>query len=338
MKRILIIHTGGTFGMVPKKQRPTLAPHEVQQNIVTYVPELARIADISFQMIFNMDSANLQPRHWQELAKLIYSNLPNYDGFVIIHGTDSMAYTAAALSFMLKNLPKPVVLTGSQRPLAEIRSDARSNLIGAVELATYSLPEVSIFFGTQLLRGNRAIKVSSTDYGAFVSPNFPPLAKVGVEVVLDEPPLSRTGQPDLQADICEDVVALRFFPGLNPTNLKILLNTDVRALVIEGLGMGNIAVEEQSFVPLVQSLSNSGKIVVVTSQSDYGWIDLTRYQNGILIAEAGAIGAGDMTATATIVKLMHLLGRYPGQPDRIRQELTIPLAGEISLQNHAERR
>lgn len=330
MKKILIIHTGGTFGMVPLKPSQALAPDLVQKNILSLVPELRQIADIDFEVAFNLDSANIQPRHWLQLAQMVAAHVDEYDGFVVIHGTDSMAYSATALSFMLRNLPRPVIFTGSQRPLAEIRSDARSNLINAVELATYPIPEVSIFFGTELLRGNRAVKISSTDYGAFISPNFPPLATVGLEIRLSDQQLKPHGKFALQTTFSDAVIAVRFFPGLCAEYLEYLVNTSLRAVVIEGLGMGNVAVMEGSLLPLIQRLTAAGKLVVINSQSTYGWVDLDRYENGKRLAEAGAVGSGDMTTEATIVKLMHLAGNGAASREELAQRLPVPIAGEIT--------
>ncbi len=330
MKNILIIHTGGTFGMVPQKPAPTLAPRQVQERITKYVPELEQIANIDFQAAFNLDSANIVPHHWQTLAKLIHKNIDDYDGFVVIHGTDSMVYTAAALSFMLQNLPKPVILTGSQRPLAEIRTDARMNLINAVELATYDIPEVGIFFGTELFRGNRAIKISGIDYGAFISPNYPPLAEVGLEVRIKNHHRRPTAAFNLLPEISDEVLAIPFFPGLQTTYLDWLKNSPLRAIVIQGLGMGNVATQEKSLVPLVTELTLAGKLVVITSQSRHGYVDLSLYENGKLIADAGAIGAHDMTTETTIVKLMHLFGTHPNALSKVTSMLHQSLAGEIN--------
>lgn len=331
MKKILIIHTGGTFGMVPQRPTETLAPAAVQENILTYVPELTRLAAIDFRAHLNMDSADLQPHHWQGMAELIFAHRNDYDGFVLIHGTDSLTHTAAALSFMLPDFPRPVILTGSQRPLAEIRSDARGNLIGAVELATLDIPEVCIFFGNHLLRGNRAVKISSTDYGAFVSPNYPELAHVGIEVALTGYHRQPGGTPALHTDIADAVLAFPFFPGLNPNYLAGLVESELRALVILGLGMGNVAVRERTFVTLVERLTAAGKVVVIGSQSHYGWVDLTRYSNGRILAEAGAVGSGDMTLPATLVKLMHLLGRHDGDAEAVRRVWFDPIAGEVTV-------
>lgn len=333
MKKILILHTGGTFGMVKMQPGEILAPSQMQARITAHVPELEKIARIDFKAPFNLDSGNVQPRHWQELAGLIYHNLDSYDGFVIIHGTDALSYTAAALSFMLPNLPKPVILTGSQRPLSEIRTDARANLINAVELATYAIPEVCIFFGTRLLRGNRAVKISTIDYGAFESPNFPPLAEVGLDVHIANGQLLRpAGPPELKTAVSDRVLTLSFFPGLQPDYLRCLFYTQVQAVVIRGLGLGNLSVQEKSFVPLIEDLAGAGKVVAITSQSRHGKVDLSRYENGKLIAAAGAIGAGDMTVEAAIVKLMHLLGQYPEDISEVRKQFCRSIAGEISEQ------
>ncbi len=330
-KSIRVIHTGGTFGMIPQHPRPTLAPRQVQQQITTYVPELAQIADIDFKVMFNIDSANMQPHHWQVLADDIHSHYDSFDGFVIIHGTDSMVYTANALSLMLRGLNKPIILTGSQRPLAEIRNDARSNLINAVELASYPIPEVCIFFGTHLLRGNRSIKSSTTGFGAFRSPNYPALAEVGVDINLNRDDMLPGGnQIQLQTAISPSVMVFRFFPGLQPDYLGALTNSPARAIIIEGLGMGNVNIDEASLCPVVQELTAAGKLVVISSQSRHGEVDLNRYENGRQIGQSGAIGNGDMTTETSIVKLMWLLGRHSDNLDAVRSNFLTPVAGEVS--------
>ncbi len=316
--------------MVPMPPTRVLAPDQVAAHILTHVPELEKLARIDFQCVFNLDSADIQIPHWQQLARLIAQHLDSYEGFVIIHGTDSMVYTAAALSFMLRHLPKPVVLTGSQRPLAEIRSDARMNLINSVELATRPIPEVGIFFGTHLYRGNRTVKYSSIHYHAFESPNYPPLAEVGIDIRVYDRHLRRGGEFELRDAFCDQVLAIRFFPGLRPEYLQYLTDLPVKAVVLEALGLGNVAVKSSSLVPLVRALTEAGKQVVVTSQSRHGGVDLSRYENGMLLQQAGALGAGDMTTETTIVKLMHLLGQPDYDFHQISQLLHQSLAGEIS--------
>ena len=330
MKKLLILHTGGTFGMVPLQPDQTLAPNQFYERITRYVPEIEKIANIDFRMVFNMDSADMQPHHWQQLATVITREMDNYDGFVIIHGTDSMSYTAAALSFMLRNLPKPVIITGSQRPLAEIRTDARNNLINSVELATYAIPEVCIFFGTCLFRGNRAVKISSTGYQAFDSPNFPPLANVGLDITIYHRHLQPTSDFRLETAISDRVIEVRYFPGLRSDLLHLLYDSPVKVVILKALGLGNVAIVENTLVEEIKRLVDSGRIVVITSQSRHGRVDLSRYQNGKRLAEVGAIGAGDMTTETTIVKMMHLLGVYGDDPDRIQKLVGTSLAGEIT--------
>lgn len=316
--------------MMPEKPKKTLKKSDVVERISKYVPELDEIAEIDFEMIFNMDSSNMQIENWQQIATEITNKMDSYDGFVITHGTDSMVYTASALSFMLRNLPKPVVMTGSQRPLAEIRTDARNNIINAVDFATCNIPEVSIFFGTHLYRGNRTIKISNMQFNAFRSPNFPSLAEVGSEVVLHENFLHPQEAFDFKNKMSDQVLAFRFFPGLNPYYLDWMMESPAKAIVVQALGYGNVAVQKKSLVELVSKLTEAGKLVVITSQSLQAKVDLLQYENGFLIKEAGAIGAGDMTNEATIVKLMHLLGYYLDDLEKVRELLPTSLAGEIS--------
>ncbi|MBN2367134.1 MAG: asparaginase [Calditrichaeota bacterium] len=330
MKKICLIHTGGTFGMMPAEPTHVLAPADIRNLITGYLPEIEKIAQVDFEVAFNLDSANIQPHHWQLLGNIIQKNYSNYDGFVIIHGTDAMVYTACALSFMLQGLNKPVILTGSQRPLALIRSDARSNLINSIELATHDIPEVAIFFGTYLFRGNRAVKISSTSYEAFASPNYPELAEVGLDILLSDYILSGGDKLIFHDRFKNSVFSFRFFPGLNPDFLDFIIHSSLEAVVVEALGVGNLAILENSIIPWIESMTKAGKIVVICSQSAYGYIDLELYECGRKISDAGGIPAADMTPTAAIVKLMYLLGTYPQQPDEIRNNFLKPIAGEIS--------
>lgn len=330
MKRILMMHTGGTLAMMPEKPKKTLQKSDIAERITRHVPELREIAEMDYEMLFNMDSSNMQIENWQQIAGEIAVKMDDYDGFVITHGTDAMVYTAAALSFMLQNLPKPVILTGSQRPLAEIRSDARTNIINAVDFATFGIPEVCIFFGTHLYRGNRAVKISNMQFDAFQSPNFPPIAEVGTEVVLSDHFLKPAAAFALREKMSDEVLAVRFFPGLNPQYLNWLIENPAKAVVIQALGYGNVSVEKKSLLDLVSQITAAGKLVVITSQSLHARVDLLQYENGYLIKEAGAIGAGDMTVDATIVKLMHLLGYYSNDLQKVRELLRRPIAGEIS--------
>ncbi len=331
MKRILLIHTGGTFGMMPVEPSHVLAPAHIQENILRYLPEIQQIAHIDFEVAFNIDSANIQIHHWQKLGRIIRDNYNAYDGFVIIHGTDAMVYTADALSFMLQELARPVILTGSQRPLAQIRSDARSNLISSLELATYSIPEVAIFFGTHLYRGNRTLKISSTRYEAFASPNFPPLAEVGLDISVSENVLSPGKNLRYREHFENSVFSFQFHPGLPPSYLDYLVDSPIRAVVIQALGVGNLAVQENSLIPWIEKMSAVNKIVAISSQSPYGRVDLNRYECGKMVQDAGGISAGDMTTATAIVKLMFLLGEYGGNIERVKERFLQPLAGELTV-------
>ncbi len=331
MKKILLIHTGGTFGMMPAEPSKVLAPADIQNLILEHLPEVEKIARVDFEVAFNIDSANIQIHHWQKLGQIIHQNYEKYDGFVVIHGTDAMVYSAAALSFMFRGLNKPIILTGSQRPLAQIRSDARSNLINSLELATYAIPEVAIFFGTHLYRGNRTIKISSTHYDAFASPNFPPLAEVGLDISLSRNMLI-SGKERFYSDQFDNrVISFRFHPGISPDTLEYLVDSPIKIVVIEALGVGNLAIQENSVIPWIEKMNRANKLIVVNSQSPYGRVDLSLYECGKMMSDAGAIGAGDMTGAATIIKSMYLAGQFPENYDTIRQKLLQSIAGEITL-------
>jgi L-asparaginase len=330
MKSILLIHTGGTFGMMPAEPTKALAPADIQQLILKYLPEIEKIARIDFEVAFNIDSANIQIHHWQTLARMISKNYQSYDGFVIIHGTDSMTYTASALSFMLQGLAKPVILTGSQRPLAMIRSDARSNLINSIELATYDIPEVSICFDEQLFRGNRAIKISSTSYEAFASPNFPALAEVGLDVKISDHILPAGKKLLFSEHFDENIFCLRFFPGLSPAHLESIISSSIKGVIIEALGLGNLSIQEKSLVPWIEKMNRDGKIVIITSQSPYGTVNFNLYECGQLITSAGGLSAGDMTSAASIIKLMFLLGQFPDNIAKVKTYYQRSLAGELT--------
>lgn len=332
VKRILIIHTGGTFGMVPMAPTRTLAPGEVHGELVGSLPELGRIADIRTEVAFNIDSTNMTLTHWKALARIVARERESCDGFVLIHGTDTMAYTASALSFMLLGLDRPLILTGSQRPLAETRSDARSNLVGAVELATGDLAEVAVFFGTRLYRGNRTTKISADRYDAFSSPNFPALAEVGVGVSV-APGARRRGtdaafRPFL--DLQGSVLALVVHPGLPRAYLDRMLQGSERAIVVQGYGPGNVPIGEETLLPFVESAVRGGKIVVMNTQCVEGRVSLDLYECGRRAADLGAVGCGDMTLEASLVKLQYLLGRS-ARREEVLEQFGRDLAGELTV-------
>lgn len=286
-----------------------LAPDVYTQDLVTELPVLRKIAAIETRILFNLDSSNIQPHHWVELAQTVHEGLSRYNGVVIVHGTDTMAYTASALAFLLPGLDRSVVLTGSQTPLVDVRTDARTNLVDACHLATMRIPEVGIAFNSRLLRGCRATKLDAWGMSAFGSPSCPPLAELGLGVQLGPHILQPRPIAPFDPRIEPRVLAVRTFPGLDPMVLRGALAAGVRGMVIEAFGAGNVPHLENSLIPVIKAAQARDVPVVIVSQSPRGAVDLKRYEGGSEAARAGAIGAGDMTPEAALTKLMVTLGR-----------------------------
>ncbi|MEZ4297925.1 MAG: asparaginase [Polyangiaceae bacterium] len=319
--RLLLIHTGGTL-MMHGGGDSQLAPDSYTRDLVAELPILRKVAsEIETRILYNLDSADLQPHHWIELARTLHAAFfgggPRYDGAVIVHGTDTMAYTASALAFLLPGLDRPIILTGSQAPLSDVRTDARANLVDACHLATMRVPEVAIAFDSRLLRGCRATKVDAWGMTAFGSPSCPPLAELGIDVVLSPHVLAPRPPVAFDPRIEPRVFLLRTFPGLAPTVLTAILAGDVRGLLIEAFGAGNVPRLENSLIPAIEAATQKGVPVVIVSQSARGVVDLRRYEGGVAAARAGAISAGDMTPEAALTKLMIELGRAAGTPDTV---------------------
>lgn len=311
--RLLLLHTGGTLMMRGGDGEAPLEPDVYTQDLLAELPVLRKIAEIEARILFNLDSADMQPHHWVEIGRVVHEALPRYDGVVVIHGTDTMAYSASALAFLLPALDRPVVLTGSQRPLADVRTDARTNLVDACLLATSRIPEVGIAFGSKLLRGCRATKLDAWGMSAFGSPCCPPLAELGVSVHLAPHTLPPRPLGDFDDRIEPRVLAFRTFPGLDPGLLMGALTAGVKGLVVEAFGTGNVPLLENSLIPVFDAARGIDVPVVIVSQSPRGAVDLGRYAGGVAAARAGAIGAGDMTPEAALTKLMVTLGRAGGQ-------------------------
>ncbi|TNE74124.1 asparaginase [bacterium] len=333
MKKILLIQTGGTISMQFGKSGTSYMDSQVSENVVKQeLPELQQLADIDILGLFYEDSSNLNPEHWKKLANAIAEHYQKYDGFVVLHGTDTMAYTASALSYALKNLTKPVILTGSQVPLVSIRSDARRNLINAVEVATLPLHEVALCFNDKVFRGNRSTKMSIGDFDAFSSPNFLPLAKIGIHIEtnfsIDTPRAEFYAEPVFD----QDVLLIKLFPGLqSEVLLKMVQAISVKGIVIEAFGAGNMPVSgSTSVIPLLDYCRENAIAVLVTSQAAYDAVDLAKYENGRLALEHGALSAGDMTCEAAITKMMYLYAKYT-HTHLVNQQLMIPIAGEMTL-------
>lgn len=334
MKRILIIQTGGTIAMQIKDIAgfTRAVPHPTDF-LESRIPELSKIAHIEIIDLFFKDSSDVNPEDWKKLAGTIFENYSLFDGFVILHGTDTMAYTASALSFCLKNLGKPVILTGSQIPMAIIRSDASRNLINAIEMATMPLNEVAICFNDHIFRGNRSTKISVGDFDAFSSPNYPPLADIGLNISLNYQIAPGTTKFSINPVFDDRVFLLRLFPGLNPDYLFRFPVEGLRAVIIEAFGCGNFPVTgRHSLLPFFEKCIEQEILLIITSQAAQDAADLSKYESGRIAHSMGIISAGDMTTEATVTKIMYLLGTHDNQ-QAVRELFNHPLAGEISVNN-----
>jgi len=315
MTKILIIYTGGTIGMV-NDPSGMLVPFDFEQ-IKNNVPELSRLnyeMDVhSFDPV--LDSSNMDPIIWKTLAELIYRKYDQYDGFVVLHGSDTMAFTASALSFMLENLEKPVVLTGSQLPIGQIRTDAKENLITALEIAASKedgkalVPEVCIYFDAQLFRGNRSIKYNIEKFEAFRSPNYPVLAEAGVHLqfhknyILPVP----LGKLMLRTNFNSNIGVLKLYPGITPQAVKAITESEVDAIIMETFGSGNTSTAAW-FLDCLKVASESGKIIIDISQCKKGSVQLGRYETSRDLQKIGILSGYDLTFEATVTKLMFVMG------------------------------
>lgn len=292
------------------------------------IPELTRIADLNVEKVFFEDSSDINHSHWKILADTIYEQYDIYDGFVILHGTDTMAYTASALSFALLNSSKPIIFTGSQVPMSNLRSDARRNLVNAVELATHSIPEIAICFNDHLFRGNRSSKMSIGDFDAFSSPNYPHLAEIGIDINLSENILRPEGSFTHNPVFDDSLFLLKLHPNLKPVYLDWLDLKNIKAIILEAFGSGNMPVKgDYNLLPFIEKCRDHGVHVIVTSQAAYDAVNLDQYSSGRAVKKRGAISAGKMTMEATITKSMYLLGQNLDQ-QTFRNQFEKNLAGE----------
>ena len=328
-KRLLLIHTGGTVGMVPKGSPGPLTPSHYAENVLPFVRGLEDLVELSGVVLSNIDSCDITPDHWHSIAGVIAERVDEFDGFVVLHGTDTMAYTATALSFLLQNLPKPVILTGSQRPIAEVRTDARLNVVHSAICATLDIPEVGLYFGTDLLRGNRATKTSIQSYAAFSSPNFLPLVRMGVEIEPMALPWQPVGEFELRHGFSRDVEVLTIFPGQSARTIDRLVESGAKGLVLLGFGAGNLPLAGWS--DAIQRATDAKVPVVLSSQCSYGHVTPGAYETSAGAIQAGALSAGDMTREAALVKLMFLLGQHL-ELNEIRNVWGRSLAGECTEQ------
>ncbi len=331
MKKILLIQTGGTIAMdIGEGQQPTLDPEKWTELIYQAVPELSEIAQIEIEPLFFEDSSDINKVHWRKLSECIYDKYENYDGFVVLHGTDTMAYTASALSFALQKLDKPVIFTGSQVPMSNIRSDARRNLINSVEMATLPLPEVAICFNDFVYRGNRTTKMSIGDFDAFASPNYPPLAEIGLHIDMRNDTLTSSKPLQLSSGFSDQVFLLKIYPNLNPAFLEQINIENIRALIIEAFGSGNFPIYgECSLLPFFKKCIENDILLIITSQAAYDSVELENYESGRKALQLGALSAKDMTTEATLTKIMYLLARHDDN-EKVIEQFNRNLVGEMT--------
>ncbi len=320
MQKVLILHTGGTLGMTGT---PLIADAYAAK-LADAVPQIRELADVEARVIANLDSSDLGPAEWTQMANILNDERDNFSGFVIVHGTDTMAYSASALSFALRGFGKPVVLTGAQRPLLRTRTDARRNLIDAVEVATMDLPEVAICFDGLLFRGCRATKESAVDYRAFASPGTRPLARLGVEILLENTKSKPTDYIFLP-EFARDVRVIMATPVL--TREQFLKASDgAEGVVLVSFGLGTVPCLSGKVHEAVSKRVGEGCDVLVITQSS-GEVDLETYENSRLIHEAGAIAGGKMGLESAVAKLLHAIKNIENREERIAY-LRADLVGE----------
>ena len=341
MKSVLIIYTGGTIGMKEDPADGTLKPFDFSQ-IKEEVPELnkfdVRIDSYTFDPL--IDSSDVEPSLWADLAQLISDKYEEYDGFVILHGTDTMAYSASTLSFMLEGLTKPVVFTGSQLPIGVPRTDGKENLISAVEIAAAKdpeghayVPEVAICFDSLLLRGNRSTKYSAEAFNAFASPNCPPLAEAGINIRYNtdiiRKPVYWDAQLRVQTHLDTRVSILKIDPGITPMVARhFLCAPEIRACIIETYGSGN-ALSKEWFLQILKEADAQGKILLNVTQCKSGTVNMNLYATGASLKHAGVLSGADITTEAALGKLFCLMGRSDNN-QWVKTMLEKNLCGEIS--------
>lgn len=337
---VLLIYTGGTIGMIENPETGALENFNFDQ-LLKHVPELKKFnyRISSYQFDPPIDSSDMEPSFWAKLVEIINYNYDYFDGFVILHGTDTMAYTASALSFMLENLSKPVILTGSQLPIGTLRTDGKENLITAIEIAaaknpdgSATVPEVCIFFENHLMRGNRTTKINAENFNAFRSFNYPPLARVGIHIkyepnLIRKPDLTKPLKPHYLFDT--NVVILTLFPGIQESMITALLHVaGLKAVVLKTFGSGN-APRKEWFIQQLKEATERGIIIINITQCASGAVEMERYGTGIQLLQVGVISGYDSTPECAITKLMFLLGHGLDNQE-IRNKMNSCLIGEIT--------
>ena len=337
---VLLIYTGGTIGMLENKETGALEPFDFS-HLRSNIPEMKKLNFNVESYQFNppIDSSDITIEIWQEMIKVIESHYDMYDGFVILHGTDTMAYTASALSFMCENLTKPVILTGSQLPIGKLRSDAKENLITALEISADKdsdghpkVPEMSVYMQNLLMRGNRTTKLNADHFSAFTSPNCPYLAESGLDIKYNTHDILK---PDYNAPVkfhyslSQNVVVLKLFPGITQEVVKAHLEIPgLKGVILETFGTGNSPIYPW-FIKLLRATIEKELVIVNVTQCLYGSVEMHRYENGRQLEKLGVVSGHDITTEAALTKMMSLFGNGRTNAE-VKQLMQIPLRGEIT--------
>jgi L-asparaginase len=339
-KSLMIIYTGGTIGMINQPGSRSLTPFDFNQ-ILRHVPEIEKFGFTFTPVTIHpvVDSSNIKPATWIRIAEVIAKEYNRFDGFIILHGTDTMAFSASALSFMLQDLGKPVIFTGSQLPVSTLRTDARENLISSIEIAAADkdgepmVPEVCIYFEFKLLRGNRTTKQNSEDFNAFFSPNYPALAESGVHLRFYPEHILKNPAPaklKIHKNLDSNITILKIFPGIKDGVVRAILSPPgLKAVILESFGAGN-APTDPWFYNLIKDAADRGVVFLNITQCTQGRVEMGRYETSEQLLRAGVISGYDITPEAAVTKLMFLLGQGHSA-EELKLLLNKPIKGEITI-------
>jgi len=337
--KVLLIYTGGTIGMMQDAKTGQLKPFNFKQ-LTDQIPELNKF-DVTLSAVSfanPIDSSDMQPAVWVDIAKMIEKNYDKVDGFVVLHGSDTMSFTASALSFMLENLNKPVILTGSQLPIGMIRTDGKENLITAIEIAAAKhkekpvVSEVCIYFEYQLYRGNRTHKFNAEHFQAFQSANYPVLAEAGVHLKYNQSALQKGNGKKLKVHttLVSDIAILKVFPGITQNVVDAILNTkNIKAVILETFGSGN-ASTQKGFIDALKKAIDKGIVILNVTQCNAGKVEQGKYATSAAFKKIGVIGSSDITSEAAVAKLMFVLGATSNKKE-IEKLLQKDLRGEMTV-------